>query len=206
VSRIWGLDLEDGVTYYVVIDGYGGDAGEYVLNIDEYHGHGVSCPYGSELEDEPTIEDGYVDAYNGGCNSPEFGNPFGTITQPWFCGVSGWYVLDGGNLRDTDWFEIVVPDVGYVEIIGDADFETYMFELAPQDCGSVSVVQSVTCGPFSEATITIPGEVGSTIWFWVGPTTFEGPTNEYLYVLFTNLPGTVATSPHSWSSVKGLFN
>ena len=68
----------------------------------------------------------------------------------------------------------------------------------------MGVIQNVTMGPCVEATITIPGTAGDTIWFWVGPTTFSGPVNEYNYVLFTNLIG-VATENHSWTGVKALF-
>ena len=207
VSKLENVFLVAGVTYYVVIDGYGGDAGDYLLNTYEYMGDPTYCPGGSELEDEPPLEDGYVDAHNGGCNSPEFGNPFGAITQPWFCGYSGWYLSpDGDQFRDTDWFEIVVPDVGFVEITGMADRETYLFELGPQDCGSVAVLQSVTCGQLMPGTLTIPGEPGSVVWFWVGPTVFGEPTGEYLYALETNLDPTVMVAPHSWSAVKGLFD
>ncbi|MEZ4388091.1 MAG: hypothetical protein R3D98_11045 [Candidatus Krumholzibacteriia bacterium] len=206
VSRLDGVPLDPG-TYFIVIDGYGGAAGDYVLNIDEFIVDVVTCPGGAELEGEPTLVDGYVDAFNGGCNSPEAGNPFGAITRPVFCGQSGWYLSpDGSRYRDTDWFEIVVPDAGFLEITGDANFTTYLFELGPQDCGSVAVIQNVICGPFQPATMTIPGAPGSTVWFWVGPTTFDGPTGEYLYVLWSNLEPAVAVAPRSWSAVKGLFD
>jgi hypothetical protein len=76
-----------------------------------------------------------------------------------------------------------------LEIHGDAEYPTYMFELAPQNCGSVAVVQQVIIGPCHEAAMTIVGAPGSTVWFWVGPTTFTGPVNEYNYVLHNNMPG-----------------
>jgi hypothetical protein len=205
VSKIEQLALMGGVQYFIVIDGWNGDFGDYVLTIVEFEPCVIECPAGAELEGEPPLVDDYQDAHNGGCNSPEFGNPFGVITSDTFCGVSGWYVNAGTATRDTDWFEITVPDAGFVEIIGDAEFETYMFELAPQDCNSVGVVQNVIMGPCTEGTITIPGAAGSTIWFWVGPTVFEGPVNEYDYVLYTNLTG-VATEDHSWTGVKALFD
>jgi hypothetical protein len=122
-----------------------------------------------------------------------------------FCGVSGWYLYQGSQYRDTDWFELIVPADGHIEITGDAEFATYMFELGPQDCSTVSVIQSVQIGPCSPATMVIDGAPGSTVWFWIGSTTFEGPVNEYDYVLYTNL-GAVATESSSWSAVKGLFN
>jgi hypothetical protein len=204
VSKLENVALMGGVMYFVVIDGYGGDFGNYVLTIDTFEPCVVDCPALAELEGEPPLVNDYQDAHNGGCNSPDFGNPFGAITCEWFCGVSGWYLFQGSQYRDTDWYEIVVPADGFVEVIGDAEVATYMFELGPQDCGSVAVIQNVIMGPCNEATMVIPGAVGSTVWFWVGPTTFDG-SGEYDYVLHTNLQCIIATEPHSWSSVKSLF-
>ena len=207
VSYLENVPVEAGVTYYIVIDGYGGSAGQYVLNMGDMWIEEIPCPPGAQLEGEPPLVDGYEDACNGGCNSPQFGSPFGVIDHPFFCGVSGWYAsADGAPYRDTDWFEITVPSGGVVEIIGDADYATYLFELAPTDCGSVAVAQSVTVGPWMEGEIIIAGEPGSTIWFWVGPTVYDGPVNEYDYVLYTNLQPPVATRTRSWSAVKALFD
>ncbi|MEZ4389015.1 MAG: hypothetical protein R3D98_15825 [Candidatus Krumholzibacteriia bacterium] len=207
VSKIEQLPLSGAAKYYLVIDGYGEEAGDFVLTISEFEPCVVACPAGAQLEGEPPLVDGYQDAYNGGCNSPEFGNPFQSIWSWGFCGKSGWFVSpDGSQSRDTDWYELVVPGYGYIEIVGDAEFATYMFELAPQDCGSVAVVQNVVAGPCSEGTITIPGSPGSTVWFWVGPTTFDG-SGEYDYVLYTNWwSAAVRTESHSWSTVKQLFD
>jgi hypothetical protein len=206
VSKLENVAVMGGVQYYVIVDGYGGANGNYVINIDVFEPCVIDCPAGAELEGEPPLADGYADAHNGGCNSPEFGNPFGVITSGLFCGKSGWYIsAAGGQSRDTDWFTLTVPAEGFVEFIADAEFATYMFELGPQDCGSVGVIQNVTFGPCTEGTMTIAGAPGSTVWFWVGPTTFEGPVNEYNYVIYSNL-GVIATESHSWTGVKALFN
>ena len=205
VSKLEQVTLLGGVQYFIVIDGWNGDFGDYVITIVEFAPCVLDCPAGAELEGEAALVDDYEDDFNGGCNSPEYGNPFGVITAPTFCGVSGWYLYQGGDRRDTDWYEVVIPEDGFFEVIGDAEQPTYMFELGPLDCGTTGVIQNVIVGPCAEATITIPGAVGSTIWFWVGPTTFSGPVNEYNYVLITNLE-TVATEDHSWTGVKALFN
>jgi hypothetical protein len=206
VSKLENVAVMGGVQYYVIVDGYGGASGNYVINIAPFEPCVIDCPMGAELEGEPPLADGYADQYNGGCNSPEFGNPFSAITSGVFAGISGWYITaDGGASRDTDWFELTVPEEGFIEFIADAEFATFMFELGPQDCGSVAVIQNVTFGPCTEGTMTIAGAPGSTVWFWVGPTTFEGPVNEYDYVIYTNL-GVIATEAHSWTGVKALFN
>jgi hypothetical protein len=208
VSKLEDIALRGDTKYFLVIDGPGHAEGQYVLTITEFVSCELDCPPGADREDEPPLVDGYQDAHNGGCNSPEFGNPFGTIWWHDFCGRSGWYIgIDGSHERDTDWFELIVPAVGFIEIVGDAEYETYMFELAPQDCGMVTVVQNVIIGPCSEGTLTIPGAPYSAVWFWIGPTTYEGPVNEYNYVLDTNIwLAAVATEPHTWSAVKQLFN
>ena len=54
--------------------------------------------------------------------------------------------------------------------------------------------------------MTITGEPGSLVWFWVGPTTFTGPVNEYNYILYLNLEDPVQTETNSWTGVKSLFH
>jgi hypothetical protein len=206
-SRLENVGVIAGVQYFLIIDGYGGAAGTYSGYTQEFTPCDLTCPAGAELEGEPALVDGYADAWNGGCNSPEFGNPFQPITSGNFCGKSGYYLnASGGASRDTDWFTIVVPSGGVLEVTGDAEEATYMFELGPQDCGTVAVVQNVPIGPCTDATMTIVQAAGSTVWFWVGPQTFwGGETYEYDYVLTLNI-GTTPVENHSWTGVKSLFN
>ena len=206
VSKIEGLPMIGGTSYYLIIDGYGGDAGDYVVTVTPPAPPCILDCTG-QMEYEPPLVDGYQDAHNGGCNSPEFGSPFQSYVWGWFCGTSGWYSSGGSNSRDTDWFEVsVVGDyTNPVMITVDAEQPTYVFELAPQDCGSVEVVQTLEVGPCAPGTISIPVEPGQeTIWLWVGPTTFEGPVNEYKYTLFRDWWTTTETT--SWSAVKGMFD
>lgn len=210
VSKIEQMPVEAGVDYYLVIDGYGGDYGDYYVAFYVYGGHGVECPAGAMLEEEPELVNEYVDLYNGGCNTPDApgGPPFVHIAAESYCGVSGWYLFDGNNNRDTDWFTITLPADGTLEIIGDADQPTYMFELGPQDCDQVTVLQSVVVGPTMEGTLVLTGEPLSDVWFWIGPTEFQppggDPPQEYDWVIWLDDP--VATESHSWSAVKGLFD
>ena len=183
VSRLVQVAIMGGVEYYLVIDGYGGDAGDYVLNIVEHEPCVVDCPVGAVLEGEPPLVDGYVDNYNGGCNTEGADPPFQDVS--WgttFCGRSGWYLgPDGSQIRDTDWFRTTIPYEGFIEITVDAEAATYIFELGPQDCEVVAVLQQMTVGPCLEGTMTITGSPGSPVWWWAGPTTFDGQ-GEYDYV------------------------
>ena len=96
-----------------------------------------------------------------------------------------------------------------LEIWGDAELATYMFELGPQDCGTVGVLQNVIIGPCLDGVMVITGPPGSEVWFWVGPTTFSSPDGsdvyEYDYVLM-NYTIWDAVEQHTLSEVKALFD
>jgi len=216
VSLLENVQMNAGMQYFIIIDGYGGDFGDYVLSVSSIIGicfHG-SCPPGSVLEGEPELMDGYVDAYNGGCNSPEFGNPFQMLeaNEPGghltFCGKGGWY--DDG-LRDTDWFTVILdPEgAGVLECSLCGEFPTNLFELGPQNCDEVGVLQAAL-SQWEWAYMTIVGTPGDLVWLWVGPTTYSPPPgfigHEYEYILeLVGLQGPVATDPHTWTQVKGLY-
>ena len=190
VSKLEGVTLSAGVTYYIVIDGYGGDFGDYILDIQlGPEPCVVECPPGAVAEGEPPLVDGYEDAHNGGCNSPQFGNPFQYLSGQGnntlqFCGVSGWY---DGNFRDTDWFVVYMGFSGVIEIYIDAEQPVYLYELGPQDCNSVGVVQNVIGGPCLPGYMSIFGAPGAPVWIWAGPTVYSPPGgfigNEFDYVM-----------------------
>ncbi|RKZ05768.1 hypothetical protein DRQ32_12025 [bacterium] len=218
VSRIEAMPVVNGIQYFVVIDGYGGAFGDYVLNIDEFIPPPpcvLECPPGGVAEGEPPLVDDYQDAYNGGCNSPEFGYPFQDLFGDdqgdlVFCGVSGWYTFQGSPRRDTDWLIVHVGASGVIELTADAEQPTWVFE-KPTDCGNMSIHQQIGVGDCAEDSMTItvspPRDVA---WLWIGPTTITTPPgfdNEYAYIVwFSGLaPAPVATESASWSSVKTLF-
>ena len=214
VSKIEAMPVMNGVQYFVVIDGYGSDFGDYVLAIVEFVPPPpciIECPAYYQQENEPPLEIDYADAWNGGCNSPEFGNPFQQITFGGFCGVSGYYLNGGANSRDTDWFEATIYDAGVLEITGDAEELSWIFELGPQDCGSVGVVQQLSIGPCLDGSMAIVGPPGSVVWIWVGPQSFVSPdgSDVYEYDYYLCAPswscGDLPTEEHSWSGVKSLF-
>ena len=206
-SFLENVPVMGGARYFLIIDGYTGAFGDYLLNITEYAPCELECPQFAEPEGEPPLAVGYEDTYNGGCSDGGTGG-WQYWDSPELCGVSGFYLNQGSNFRDTDWFEIPIGPDGYLEIEGDAELQTHMLELGPQDCDSVGVFQQMLIGPCNPATMTIIGEPGSIVWFWVGPTSFESPDGsdvyEYTYVLI-NHTNVVAVEEHTWSEVKSLF-
>ena len=203
-SKLENVPCVGGVQYFLVVDGYGGDFGDYLINITEFVPCELDCPAGAELEGEPTIVDGYVDNYNGGCNSVPV--VYSNITMPVFCGKGGYYMNDtGGSSRDLDWYEVVMPASGVLEIIGDSVDPLNLYEIEG-DCDNLVIQNGGVAGPCSPFTLTITGAAGSTVRVLAGATTFwDGVTYEFDYVLLSNLEGGVATQESSWTGVKALF-
>ena len=217
VSCIERAVLEAGQFYTIVVTGMSGASGDYILEMTEFEECVVDVPAGAVPEGEPALVEGYLDSYNGGCNSPEFGSPFQELIGDaqghlLFAGVSGWYLSDQGqNYRDTDWFWAVIGETGVIDVTLLAEADSYLFELAPLDCASVAVAQQATSDDCEEASLQVTGEPGSVVWLWVGPTTFSAPDyppgNEYDYLLTLEglQPGPVAGERTSWSAVRALY-
>jgi hypothetical protein len=220
-SKLENVSLAAGQTYYIIIDGYGSASGPYSMEITVYVPCVIACPdYYSMYEGEPALIPNYVDLYNGGCNTTP-SHPFQHIPGsshgseiPYgaaiFCGVSGWYLDNGSNSRDTDWFTLQrangFPNIG---VTADAEYASYIFELGGTCAGGVTVVQQAIAGPCLPATMTIVSPIGASVWFWVGPTVFAapGPDTSYDYVVwFTGLqPEIAATAPTTWGTLKALY-
>lgn len=213
VSKIEAATLMGGSTYYVVVDGYGGDCGSYVIEMGEV----VPCeiPCDGVVEGEPALVDGYVDNFNGGCNTDPVSGPFqelvadeyGNLT---FCGIGGWYLSsDFLNYRDTDWFLATIGASGTITWTLEAEEPTYGFLLAPQDCPTVAVAEQMTADCGSPQVMVISGNPGDVVWLWVGSTVFESPTGapEFAYRSdFTGLAeGPIATDASSFDGIKAMY-
>jgi hypothetical protein len=210
-SALLNLAVTGGNTYYIVIDGYGSESGDYLITVNEAAPPPppcvLECPVGGVHEGEPTIEDGYVDNYNGGCGSSP--TIFQLIDVPVLCAKSGWYTYSGGgSSRDTDWFTVIADDTGYITVNTFAEYDLFIFVLGPIDCNSVGVVYQAT------ATCDIPGTIeyshpaGTECWLWAGPTAFDGPVYEFDYI--QTITGIEFADPtpiesNSWGSIKQQY-
>ena len=208
VSKLVNVTLMAGSTYYLVIDGYGEEFGDYHLEIEEYIPCVLECPDSAALEGEPPLMDGYVDNYNGGCNTSDV-DPLSyvqTVQSGDLCGVSGWF--DDG-MRDTDWFVITLNEFGYVTWTCDAEQATYMIEvLYMPDCANVTGGLFVIAGPCLPANLTIYGAPGSDVFLFTGPTVYYPPHgfigHEYDYICHFDI-GVVATEDATWSQLKAMY-
>lgn len=64
------------------------------------------CPANAGNEGEPVCFDGYVDNFNGGCNSTPV--VYGVANCSPICGNAGLYTTNALPLRDTDWYMITL--------------------------------------------------------------------------------------------------
>jgi len=216
VSLIENAALLAGTEYFIIIDGYGEDSGDYILEISEYIAPPPCILECTGLQEgEPALGPGYEDAFNGGCNSPEFGSPWSDLTwaadnmgELVLCGTAGW--TDTG--RDTDWNYLMLGEHGIVEITVDAEQTTNVYILSMTSCDDVEVVQSMTVGICNPHTLIVNGEPGDIFMVWFGAPEHTPPAGfvgyEYSYVAhFTGLVsgGYVATENISFDEIKSLY-
>jgi len=210
VSFLEGVTVHAGHTYFVVVDGYGGDSGNYELEVTTWTPCVVECPPAAVPEGEPPLVDYYEDMYNGGCCGG--GGGFQALDWvnaedgcAWMCGVSGWY-YSGGSYRDTDWF-LVFAAGDQIDMTVTAEYSTNLFFIYPPDCLNMAVVANATASPCVPTTLSYPTDPGMEIWLWTGPDTFNGPVYEYTYFLHVcgTLYQAVPTEKTSWGAVKEMF-
>ena len=198
-----------GNTYYIVIDGYGGDCGNYELHVFEDIQCPLDCPPGALEEGEPELVDNYEDTWNSGCG----GHPdpvFQTIGAQeddcaTMCAVSGWYDYYGLDMRDTDWFEVAASG-SQIEWTVEAEYDVQQIVMLP-DC-STPVILIAEQVPFCiPHTVSFPTNIGEIYWLIVTPQTFTGIVNEfdYLMTICGILEDPVSQEQTTWGCLKTLY-
>lgn len=178
-SRVTCVDLTAGNTYYVIIDGYFGDCGSYNLSVYLSVGcPGVcdpeNCPPGAAFEGEPVCGPNYIDSFNGGCNSiPPVFSPIDCGET--VCGAGGNYTFKGLSYRDTDWYQLNLPEATEVTITVCASFEV---QLAAIDgnvgCDFITIICGSVFGPpGSTVSCTYLAPAGLN-WIFVSTSGFAG--------------------------------
>ena len=210
-SRLERVPLFAGNTYYIVIDGYGEDCGNYQLFMEEAPPPvPVECDPDHVPEGEPPMPDGYDDDYNSGCG----GHP-GIIFQDinWIdgsdcahlCGVSGWYFMATGLYRDTDWFEVTAAGFQIDVAVNSEHITQFLISAPNPTCATVTwpIVKLVYAyTPMAWFFATSPGE---TYWIWVGPGEWVD-LPDFIYTLeVCGIQHVVPTKTVTWGGVKALY-
>ncbi|MEE8573256.1 MAG: hypothetical protein V3T20_08315 [Gemmatimonadota bacterium] len=205
VYRSWieQMPVTDPSTYYIVVDGYGGDFGDYLFNMYEVEGpvecDPFACPPGAFDENEPDCYDGYVDTTNIGCN----GNP-GVFQYPPFptaiCGTSGNY--DDNTMRDMDWFQFTLTEPMDFEVCVCADFQVRLWIL--WGCDS-RITIATDAGPAGYE-LCLLETIGPGIYYivistdgWLGI-----PCGSEYWATVTEA-GFTAVREASWGAIKAMY-
>jgi hypothetical protein len=215
-SRLDGVLMDAGVTYYLVIDGYGTQAGDYVLHVDAADGCALELPGGAALEGEPPLTANYADLTNGGCSSPDPSHPVQTLTGDAdgalvLCGRSGWYATVGGMASDQDYFAVEIGASGIISGTIDAELRHDLHAAAPFECDQPGPpLAHAASGPCAPGDFEIEGAPGAVVWLLIYPMNGINPgffdVYPYDYVLqLSGLATTVASEPSSWGRVKSLY-
>jgi hypothetical protein len=177
-SKIVGLALVAGHNYYIVIDGWNTEQGDYT--IDMYAVAPVECPPGGVQEGEPDCYTDYMDRTNGGCNS----NPpvFGSITSgETICGSSGIYSASGTPTRDTDWYLLNIANPTLITVTCVAEFPVTLGIIKPYSAdpcdNSGFLTWYVQLDPSQSGSLTAMLDPAFPYVIWVAPqsTTVTAP-------------------------------
>ena len=163
LSTIGPVTLTAG-TYYLTVEGFSSiNCGAYQLDITSPPPCVVTCPPNATPEGEPDCYDGYVDNFNGGCNSDPVIYSEVSLGQT-ICGAGGDYILDGLNYRDTDWYHFFVSQDTTVSVIGVAQFPLQMLSLN-YDCNNIlqyAFASVVACDTARMSVVLAAGDY--TVW------------------------------------------
>jgi len=208
-SEIGFVVLYPGHTYYIVVDGYGADCGDYVLELSEWScPPPLECPPEGVEEGEPDCYDGYVDEYDGGCNSePHAFVELAPSSETIFlCGTTGNY--DDNAMRDTDWYLLdLTCDETTVTAWLRADFGAVLgfIDMSP-GCENITSFHSYVMGePYLDIQLTETLPAGEWCVF-VSTSDWSGwPCGSRYHLTIDGYDSCVAVEDLSWSTIKGLY-
>jgi len=216
-SRIEMAYLAQDETYYIVVDGYGGEHGEYALDIAEYSIGYLTCSPDFWEDGEPPLQDDVPDTYNSGCdgdgNTPAILQlPAGANGTVDVCGRMGWTTVNGVVRPDTDWMSLIVGATGEVDGVIEDNLGGMVRIIAPSDCDNLQVLQTLQLVMLIENPFTITGSPGDEVWIQVD-TSHEDPfcggvtPQEWHYRMsLAGLQSAVPVKAVSWSEVKAMYH
>jgi hypothetical protein len=207
-SKIDHAYMPAGHTYYIIVDGYGGEAGTYVVNVTAVPECVLGCPPGALVEEEPWCHDDYVDESNSGCGHDPMlfediaPGPSGQMIT--LCGTSGTYLYSGLSYRDTDWFQLALAETQTITVCCTAEFPLLLMLIYDADCADIQF-DYATAGVCEQACLVRTCGPG-LVWLWVGPSVFEGVPCGSDYIM--TISGYATSTPaegRSWGAVKALY-
>ncbi len=212
-SRLADIWCDNHNIYYLIIDGYLGDAGDYTLTVTQTVAPcAVTVPGGAVPEGEPALTFGGVDTYNSGC----VGEALPTIQviesdangEASLALVTGWRRF---GVVDQDWFQFTAGPGGMVHVEFEGDLQMDLAIITPANCDELQWVANsyrVAACEAGAADFMIPE--GNQLMIKVQPAQPMPPLGQVpqsfnAVVNVSGLAPSVAVETWSWGTVKGLF-
>jgi predicted outer membrane repeat protein len=181
ISEVFGLDLFADHTYYIVVDGYGGDFGNYELTIDEFYPcDSFPTGWGDCInENEPCGDDN-----NSGCGG------FPPTWELINCGdtVCGTVWAEGGS-RDTDWYSLTLTETKLVTFTAEGEFPMTIGFIDTADCNLFTGLDPYALSVYPCSLLTVSRIAGPGVyWLHVSANNYYdypcGTANNY-YMMVT---------------------
>lgn len=208
---------EDGQQIYIVVDGYGGQCGDYELNLYTPVGpppYEIVCPVEAQLESEPELTETYVDSYNGGCiGSEAFYRDLRPVDESGylaFCGQSGWYGTESDPKHDRDLFRVVASSDELIWTV-DSEFTFTVCSVGTfTNCDTpFQTIASMNVLEGGLQTLVVPTTPGQIVYLLIHPDDVAQPacvwpTFDYMFEL-SGVLNVVSTESQNWGSLKSLY-
>jgi hypothetical protein len=213
-SELTGVPVFAGNTYFIVVDGYGGACGDYVMEVSENVPCVVDCPPGALAEGEVDCYTDYDDVYNSGCNAP--GAPvFSNIPCDAtgggvsVCGTYGVFNhYSGFTYRDTDWYHLdPAANDGSIVWCVTGQYSTLTGYLnAAAGCAAPAFIESAVTNPCDTACFNLPA---GDLWLFVSTSAWDllamPCAGDYVMTLDGYNCPPVSVEPSSWSKIKADY-
>jgi hypothetical protein len=210
-SKLTGLELSGGHTYYIVVDGWYTGCGDFALAVHLCPPPcGVDSMLGQVPEGEPWCTANYYDRYNTGCN--DYPYVFSSLPcQDEEIAVRGtygtWQYYDE-EWRDTDWYRLegASPTLLDYEVMGGAMTQIAILD-GSRGCPEYDVVCGSAFGGPCEHVACQAQVPPGTYFLFVAPRTFTGVPcgTPYLLRVRGHTCDTIGVEPSTWSQVKQCY-
>jgi len=169
-SWIADVVLTGGNTYYIVVDGYGGACGDYILDVYEIEPCVVECPPEAIDEGEGDCYTDYDDQFNGGCNANPTTPPYSVVDCSnetiVICGSTGVYSYLGSTYRDTDWYLLTLDEAQTVTIGAESEAGLLLgFVDLSMGCANAAFLSSITAPKCTYTTLSYTLPAGDSVVF-----------------------------------------
>ncbi|MCX6601520.1 MAG: proprotein convertase P-domain-containing protein [bacterium] len=170
------VSLQAGHTYYIVVDGYGGACGDYVLEAGICPPCTLTCLGTDTIEctENPDTSHSRLDC-DGGCNNVGPGGvaSYDTIQcGDTVCGLGFTYVRQGSTYRDTDWYRFTLSERSRIKATVYAEFNVSVYIL--NAVCPASVLYSTSGFACDTTELSVVCIDAGTYTLWVAPSDFNG--------------------------------